>query len=507
MKVKIIIAFISIFLLSCSQERSTQSHVSFDPANWDELLTSDTLFSASVRQDYFLMVKEYADFMIEYGRDRYGKVHSPLFATTMDRSNGDIFRHRPPKAPKGIRNRDRSYRGSNPSNHNGLYSILYKLTELTGNPVYAQEADTSLVWFFSNCQLKRTGLMPWGEHMGWDFFREGIILGKFQFWIHEMKGFAYWDLIWEEAPEEANNFALGLWNHQIYAHTGEKAGEFSRHANALVHQPFWGKGFPSHGGKYMEVWTRAWQETGNPEYLTAISTLLDYFERNISPESGALRYATKFPDHYSLGHNMGLARTFYNISSELPDSIARRMRVLSESTDPLYLGFNHDPGPGGSGFIKSANVNTLEPGEYRSEHKGGKYTTGMWSSGYGAGNSVGVANNCLERYSQTGIEAYRELFLTAAEAYYSSEIPESKRMYPGNYSGIISMMLKAYRLTGEKRFLDKATDFADISVQAVMDSSSPLPKASNESDHYEAITGANNLMNNLLNLWIELNSD
>lgn len=228
----------------------------------------DTLYSNSVRSDYFQLVKRYADFMIEHGRDRYGKVHSPLFATTMDRATGEVYRRNPPKPPKGIRKRDRSYRGSNPSNHNGLFSILYKLTEITGNPLYAHEADTSIVWFFKNCQLQRTGLMPWGEHMGWDFFREGIILRKFQFWIHEMKGFGYWDLVWEKAPVEANNFALGLWIHQIYAHEGKNAGEFSRHANALFHQPYKGKGFPSHGAKYIEVWTIAWQKTGNPVFLT-----------------------------------------------------------------------------------------------------------------------------------------------------------------------------------------------------------------------------------------------
>jgi hypothetical protein len=425
----------------------------------------------------------------------------------MDRTTGDIYKRRPPKAPEGIRKRDRSYRGSNPSNHNGLYSILYKLSDLTGNQAYAREADSSIVWFFKNCQLKRTGLMPWGEHMGWDFFREGIILRKFQFWLHEMKGFAYWELVWKEAPEEANSFAQGLWRNQIYAHKGRKSGEFSRHANALFHQPFWGKGFPSHGGKFMEVWTIAWQHTGNPEYLTAISTLLDYFERNISPQSGALRYATKFPNHYSLGHNMGLARSLTGISTEMPDSIAFRMKVLSDSTDPLYLGFKHDPLAGGKGFIKSAHVHTLEPGEYRSEHKGGRYTTGMWSSGYGAGNNVKVANSCLSRFGQTGIDAYKDLFLQTAEAYYASETPPSKRMYPGNYSGIISMMIKAHRVTGEYRFLEKAIEYADRSIEAVMDSSSPLPKASNENDHYEAITGANGLMSNILNLWIELNRE
>ena len=54
---------------------------------------SDMHFQDSVLQntsngEYFLMVKKYVEFMIVNGRDRYGKDHSPLFATTLDRQTG-----------------------------------------------------------------------------------------------------------------------------------------------------------------------------------------------------------------------------------------------------------------------------------------------------------------------------------------------------------------------------------------------------------------------------------
>jgi hypothetical protein len=492
----IILSFCWLLLISCSSKN--EQHTS--TANKIIISPDDSLKSA-----YLKIVKEYAGFMIEKGRDRYGKIHSPLFATTLNRQTGDIYKKNPPKAPKGIRERDRTWRGANPSNYNGLYNILYKLTDITGDPKYKEEANKAIVWFFKNCQLEKTGLMPWGEHMGWDFYRENYILWKFQFWLHEMKGFGYWDLVWDKAPEAAEKFALGLWNHQIYAHDGPKAGEYSRHANALTHWPFWGKGFPSHGGKYIEVWVKAWEKTENPVFLTAIKTLLDYYERNISPVSGALRYATKFPDHYSLGHNMGLASSFYKVMDRLPDSLSVRMKKISESTDSLYLSFPHDPTPDGIGFIKSAHVHTLVPGEYRSEHLGGRFTTSMWSSGYGAGNTIGSANSCLGRHRQTGIEKYKELFMITAEAYYAAELPKAKILYPGNYSGMMGMMMNAYKLTGEKRFLDKAIIYADLSIEAIMDDSSPLPKASNKSHHYEAITGATGFMNSLLGIWSLLN--
>ena len=95
--------------------------------------------------------------------------------------------------------------------------------------------------------------------------------------------------------------------------------------------------------------------------------------------------------------------------------------------------------------------------------------------------------------------------MKTAETYYKSDPPEAKVLYPKNFSGAISMMRKAYKITGEQRFLLKAVEYADRSIKGIMDSNSPLPKASNKSDHYEAITGANGFMGNLFGLWKDLN--
>ncbi len=500
-----------IFLIGCSLKTYLpEAAVTYiTPAKYKLLdkTTFKELYGESRRSDYLQITINYANFMLRNGRDRYGEVSSPLFATTMNRNTGDIYKNHPPRPPKGIRKRDRTHRGANPSMSRGFVGLLHRLTALTKIETYSQEADTSILWFFKNCQIKKTGLLPWGEHMGWDFYKERIITSKFQFWVHEMKGFSQWDLVWEKVPESADRFAMGLWDHQIYAKEGKHAGEYSRHTAALFHWPMKGKAFPSHGGKYIIAWAKAWQYTGNTEYLRAISTVLNYFERNKSPKSGALRYATSFPDHLSLGHNMGLVDQLESVRDNLPDTLRLRMIDLTQNWDSIYLSFAHDPTPDGIGFIKSANVHTLEPGEFRSKSKSGNYSTKMWGSGYTASASSGTANDCLDRFQKTGIQAYKNLFLISAEAYYQSEIPKAKVLYPRNYSGIIGMMLDAYRITDERRFLDKAIAYADVSIEAVMDQTSPLPKASNTTTHYEAITGADGLMNNLLSIWLELNKN
>ena len=146
--------------------------------------------NTTTHPDYRAIVKAYADAMINEGRDTYGKEHSPLFAAALNRKTMKIGAF--PDIP-GVRNGDRSLGGANPQTEYGLYKILYRLTELTGEKIYAQEADKALKFFFTHCQSPNTGLMTWGEHIFWDFNLENVggknsiheICGRWPFWDHE----------------------------------------------------------------------------------------------------------------------------------------------------------------------------------------------------------------------------------------------------------------------------------------------------------------------------------
>lgn len=122
------------------------------------------------RVDYLKIVMSYADAMLEHGRDKYGPVQSPLFAAALDRKNMKLVG----KTSKiqGIRKSDQVLKGANPMHDMNLYQALYALTEVTGEKRYAEEADKALKWFFEHCQSPATGLMAWGEHIGWEFDHE-----------------------------------------------------------------------------------------------------------------------------------------------------------------------------------------------------------------------------------------------------------------------------------------------------------------------------------------------
>ena len=110
------------------------------------------------------------------------------------------------------------------------------------------------------------------------------------------------------------------------------------------------------------------------------------------------------------------------------------------------------------------------------------------------------------RYQQTGNEGFRQLILAAADRYLDTEPVTDFPVYPGSLGDVIRLLLNAHELSGQQMYLDRAHYFARMSLQMFFDDSSPLPKASSKHWHYEAITRADNLMMELLRLYLASNN-
>ncbi|MEM9328805.1 MAG: hypothetical protein AAGA85_24280, partial [Bacteroidota bacterium] len=60
-------------------------------------------------------------------------------------------------------------------------------------------------------------------------------------------------------------------------------------------------------------------------------------------------------------------------------------------------------------------------------------------------------------------------------------------------------------LSGDEQYLQRALFFAEMGLSLFFDAGSPLPKATNQHDHYESITGGPDFMYQLLSLYEALN--
>ena len=456
------------------------------------------------------VVRAYADALIERGRDRYGPRHSPLFATTLDRKRLAMFTGEQlgavrniARADWGIRPHDRMVTGANPMQDQNLYQLLYALSRATGEERYAAEADRALKWFFEHCQSPATGLMAWGEHIGWDFLTEAVI-DKPAGTTHEFyRPWVLWDRCFRFAPEACGRFARGVWEHQI---GDRETGNFSRHARYDAHGPGVDSEYPRHGGFYIATWAAAYEKTRDPVFLEAIETLVDYFDGRRSPRSGALPAESTRSKGEMMWppSNLSLAVDLGEAARKIPEPLAAKMRRSASRTDEVFLKLPHELGPEGRGFLKIANTHTLDARQWANQQT----HTRMWATGYGDATVATMANLCMLRSRQVRTDSrpvrassYRALVLAAARRYMTSDVDLAFPVYPGTLGDVICLLLGAHELAGEKEFLDRAEYFAGRALELFFAEGSPLPKASSKHDHYEAVTRADTLMLELLRLW------
>jgi uncharacterized protein YyaL (SSP411 family) len=123
----------------------------------------------------------------------------------------------------------------------------------------------------------------------------------------------------------------------------------------------------------------------------------------------------------------------------------------------------------------------------------GKKTDGhthAWGLGYGVQSTAMVANVCYTRQAQLGDspkgDAYRKLIIEAAELYKTSRPAEDQDIWGDEYGMVIFTELAAYRLTGDRSYLQAAQAIADLAIEALWDGGkTALPSASSKTDYYD----------------------
>ena len=505
---RIFVALFAAFLplVSCDNIKKDQSNSSLQPSH-----ETGTFEEKNDFHDYLRIVKDYADAMVSSGRDVYGPEQTPLFASTLNRRNLKIGSKEEFGDIDGVRNNDRSISGSNPLRDAELYEILYNLENITGDESYAREADNSLEFFFNHCQSPETGLMAWGEHLYWDFENEACGYGKANEDYHECGVWPFWDTCYRLAPEACWRFAIGEWDHQI---ADKNTGNFSRHARWSVHGPYSGFEFPRYAGQMIERWTDAYEREENfnqsrrAELLQAILVIFHRMEENTKlSKSGYLPAgSTKKGDHNKvvwLKSNLELARCLELAAPLFDIEIGEKMRQFALRQDIDFLNAPHKLDSTGGGFAVTLHADTGLP-RVRSMNK--PYTSG-WGSGYGYGPHANIANICFERHLKLSTRypelsaRYKDLMLAAAEQYLLSGPDTLQLLKPDVFASVIKLMLNSFELTSDRRFIERANIFARMGIMLFLDNESPLPKATNQHNHYESITGGPDFMNELLNLY------
>lgn len=432
--------------------------------------------------DYVAIAKAYADYMIEHGRDVYGKEHTPLFVTGIDRPTGKLmsppFPHvkRKPFMPGWERDRecrgsDRNYGNADPLDQLTLLKLMHRLTEITGEEHYAEEADKTAAWWMANTQTT-IGLYPWGSHTHWSVTKEGGG-GTFEF----NHVWPYWKL----DPQALQRYAMGLWNHYV---ADKATGNFNRHANSNRHGPGGGMEFPWPGSAMIATWVEAWLANPDPEYTRAISTILKRWE-SLRDENGHLAPCSNYREWawYS-GYAIAANRLddYAALIEKKEPELAQKMRDYGRKCDAAYLKLADNlldikrVGPVTSYLRTTGGYNPD-----RLDILGGPWQDRKHYAGF----AVLLYERARRSQSEGLRNRYHQAVLDTAEVYMSINPEVQWSVWGVNMAHAIELMMVAYDLTGNVAYLHRADHLGRLAVDLFLDEASPLPKITSHDDFYE----------------------
>jgi len=468
--------------------------------------------------------------MMEKGTDHYGPAHSPLFAAMLDLDRMSLpvvplpdkyyegcrsgmcgaIGYGLPEPPCGIRPTDRSPAGNNMEHDLMLLRTMLELSTVTGEPKYAEHARQYLRFWLENCQSPATGLMATGEHMCWDFVRERPHGNLYEFF----RRFPLYDEIYSIDPGRALRNADALWLYQI---GNRKVGDFSRHAGWEHYAPDIGAAYPRHAGFYILAYANAYVQSRDPKYIKRAEVLIESRTgRKLEGTSQLVEPGTFQPEH-SVDPTLRAAlweaaqlipeqrATWEALIREL-DEIAFRELAAGRSfskpapaTDPNVAARHAAMGTNGRRLVTKDGVRALST-----------TLSPAWERSYGSSGLSGAALLDLTRYQQTRDPRFLESARATADQLLAEGLPLKREdLWPGACGQVISLLLglsKEPEVVPEKRtqYESFAVQVADMAIQLF--SKNGLFRADGNARHYEAITGADDLLWSLLQLHCQINN-
>jgi hypothetical protein len=471
-------------------------------------------------RDYLTAVKAYADVMIEYGTDHYGPQHTPQFAGMLIRTDPPALPPDPVFPPPGSKTDERlvlnlpnifkgsnlahkvTYRGGDVGDDAGLYQLLYRLSEVTGNPKYSKAADASLAWFLAHAPMKETGLLPWGEHTGWDFRREHYDHGYPFDNRHEFDSrWPLWEKFVELQPKPApgeltvlERFAKAIWLGAVGHQKGKLV--YGRHSYLLSNtRPTEGEWahygmFPRHGGYYIELWAVTRQSSKNEEFRRWMAGRLSEFVKALEDQIREYGYPIysdgKGDVRYAPSQISSMAVDLDDAAKRLSRSepaLAQRLRSLAGRIDDSLMEKKAELLPAVARSRWRNAATDTRRAYYRAEF-------------FRAVDAIAAQPSLKER----------PLGAKARKVTQPGRIPEQYAQ------AIQALLLGAEATGGEKRkyYLARANHFAREAMGRFLDDDCPLPKSLDRQpvlldgtpfpDFYQSYLGGDDLMWALLEL-------
>jgi len=255
--------------------------------------------------------------LIDHGTDVYGPERSPLLMAVID-----VGARRSPEKPDLCdslvrleeRLHRRAERGSNLWYDQATLRVMRRLSELTGNPRYANAADAYIDYFWKRCKKEAdpsktylTGMPAWGSHVYWNCYEDrpdGDLDGAGP---HEI-------LVYPEAVRRAID---GIWKWHV---VDKETGMHNRHDDARR-----GLDFAFSGGTFIHAFAFMFHATGEKHYLDKAKTVANWHWRNRNKETGLVADSPASTDRYDGQH------CFTTVAGPHAASLLRSFEITGEA--------------------------------------------------------------------------------------------------------------------------------------------------------------------------------
>lgn len=137
-------------------------------------LLADGVYAEEPRTDWQHCVVACIDTILERGTDTYGSETTPLVMAVLD--SATLVSPEQPEVYDSLirlegRIHRRAERGANLWNDQALLRAMYLLSEMLGDPKYAQAADDYVDYYTKHC-VSSKGLFVWGSHIHWNCYED-----------------------------------------------------------------------------------------------------------------------------------------------------------------------------------------------------------------------------------------------------------------------------------------------------------------------------------------------
>ena len=334
----------------------------------------------------------------------------------------------------------------------------YTLSELTGDPQYAQAANRYVDAFLNRC-IADSGLFQWGNHQYYDLLERRVI--AFHNGYHELRPITpAWEVFWRRAPRKTETYIRQMADRHLYDPT---TGGFNRHDDRKK-----GHAFLEAGGILCEslAWLHA--RTGDRSLADMARRIARYSFDSRNPSTGLVpnepdfgRWDSKVcTSEIGLWAQCVLRAHYYTCSDELHE-MAR---------DALCAYLNHALDPASGRFFGQVRVHEGQPVFPDKLGYWPRTYADVWNADQWPTHDypMAAAEACLTIHSFTDEPAWLD-FIQQWAALTVEDRPglTGSWCYAENYGRCIHFLTRAGLELADPQFLAHARALADEAIAAL----------------------------------------